>query len=664
MTNTAFRTRTWNATGYAYARVASPSGRPVDQGWFEKDEHGRYVPTADTSVASGKTYYARSEAEEGWATSEENTAGFYRGHSTIKYYGNNTTLHGPGTGDGTVLAWEFGTTTEANLSELFGVANIFDYIGHHSDGATNLVQLHAWDCDNDRAGDQADAEITFGTLLLTDDDATPPTSPGYDLLGSGTNYVNFGTLASWNWTSTDRPATWSTNEAMKGIDAGAMSAWSVGLSDTAITGDNVSWTEHGTAPVGQDWSGFNKRYMSLSGGMGGSAYRPANPATGQSKYFQFDVSGRNGARWTADTLQFDNRVTATGPVKYTLTVQEADNVTSLNAVTDGQKTPDWNITGGTYEKVRGIPRFTMENAAGTAALTSPQFQPNGKVMARVHFRVGRIGAVKDDARLTVSYKIGTSGTPVALRTYTSSEFTGSAADSYANYSVETFDLPVNQTGNFTVTWAAENVNGSQGFLLTDVHVVLQNSFKTEKPLVEDFVVEKFVDGTTESNQETVKNVVLTWDGDENSDGSTWRYRLYAYGGTGGNWGINRIKLHGITITPRGMDVTDGDLRNASWVNSLEVVDGEMTGWDTAKSGLWLTGDKKPTYTMSYPEADEEGGRAGTVFASGDFTFKDGKIREAAYSNLADGRFEADPTGWTLVDAEIAEGSGAHPHLCG
>ena len=659
-TNTAFRTRSWNSTGYPYSAVVSPgAANPKEQGWYVL-AGGKYVPAEDTSVQAGTTYYTRSE--DGWVTSEENVDKFNSDKSTIKYYKDDTKLHGPGTGDGTILAWEFGELTEASLGHLFGVPNVLDYIGHHSDGVTNLVQLHAWDCDNDRTGDQTEAEITFGTLMLTDDDATEPTSPGYALLGSGTNYVDFGALASWEWSTSGKPASWSTNTGLKGIDATEMSAWSVGSSgDTAITGDSVKWTERASSvPEGQDWSAMSRRYMSLEGGMQGATYQTA----GGAKYFQFDVCGENGARWTADTLQFDNRVTAKGPTLYTLTVQEAANVTTLAAVTaDGQKDPAWNVSGGLFEKANGILRFTLESTGGTASLASPSFQPNsnGRAMTRVQYRVGRIGGVKDGATLTVGYRIG-SGTRTVVKTHASADFAESAANKFANYEVVSFDLPTDQAGDFTVTWEASGINGSQGFLLTDVSVVMQNSFNTEHPLVQDLLVEKAVDSSTDGSQETIKNVVMSWAGTENAEGTTWRYRLYAYGADGtGNWGINKIKLLGITMSPRGMDVTDGDLRHATWVNSLEVVDGEKSGWDTEKSGLWLKGDNAPAYVISYPEADAAG-RAGTAVASGTFAYKDGKIRKAAYSVLPDGTFEADPTAWTLSGATIGTGSGTRERV--
>jgi hypothetical protein len=44
-----------------YVAVASPSGNPSTQGWYELSG-GSYVATSDTSVVSGKTYYFQTDA--------------------------------------------------------------------------------------------------------------------------------------------------------------------------------------------------------------------------------------------------------------------------------------------------------------------------------------------------------------------------------------------------------------------------------------------------------------------------------------------------------------------------------------------------------------------------------------------------------------------------
>lgn len=44
----------------SYTAVNSPSGSPVEQGYFEKTEDETYFLSSDTSVDSGKTYYTRS----------------------------------------------------------------------------------------------------------------------------------------------------------------------------------------------------------------------------------------------------------------------------------------------------------------------------------------------------------------------------------------------------------------------------------------------------------------------------------------------------------------------------------------------------------------------------------------------------------------------------
>ena len=52
---------TINGTNYTYTEVESPSGNPVEQGYYEK-QGTLYRPTSDTTVVSGKTYYEKTEA--------------------------------------------------------------------------------------------------------------------------------------------------------------------------------------------------------------------------------------------------------------------------------------------------------------------------------------------------------------------------------------------------------------------------------------------------------------------------------------------------------------------------------------------------------------------------------------------------------------------------
>jgi len=60
----------WNELGgsilyeYTYARVAQPKGNPKQKGYYEKDGDGKYILTKDTSVVSGKSYYALDWVEK------------------------------------------------------------------------------------------------------------------------------------------------------------------------------------------------------------------------------------------------------------------------------------------------------------------------------------------------------------------------------------------------------------------------------------------------------------------------------------------------------------------------------------------------------------------------------------------------------------------------
>lgn len=50
-------------TTYTYPAVADPdpAANPQEEGWYESDGEGGYVPTSDTEVDSGKTYYLKEE---------------------------------------------------------------------------------------------------------------------------------------------------------------------------------------------------------------------------------------------------------------------------------------------------------------------------------------------------------------------------------------------------------------------------------------------------------------------------------------------------------------------------------------------------------------------------------------------------------------------------
>ncbi len=576
-------------------------------------------------------------------------------------------LHGLGTDPNTVLAWTY-DAAQTNVEALLGTTDLLsnEKIGVDPETGgqgvvTNVLKLFAWDSDNNAPGDQEGQEITFGQLIFTDDDATPPTSPGYDLIGTGTNHIDYGNLGSWTWSNkkvsskdTPDPTGWITNSAMDGIEATAMQAYVVRSSlagDSLIT-TNVSWVERTSRDLGESDS---THYMQIAGGMNGATYR----TTDKAKYFRFDVRGSHGTRWMADSLQFNSRVTKTGPVKFALTVQEDEGLTALPAMVDGQLNPEWDMAGGSAATVAGLDRITFEDAGGTVSLVSEGFTPKGKVLAQAQFRIGRIGTAKAGTYLTLSYQIN-SGAWTQFARYTNEDFTASAAESYRNYLVETIDLPTGSDGTFKVKWEATGVNGSQGFVMTDAKIVLQDSFGVERPLVTDLVVEKYHDPYSDDPTNSIKSVMMTWTPEENASGATWRYRLYAYGGGSGNWGINAVKLGGVTMAPKGVEVTDGDMRHHTWENSLVVLEGDESGYDTAKSGLWMTDDGGaytqyvPQYTLSYPEADTA--HSG-VFSSGEFTL--GDSRQAAYTPVPDSDFSAaDPAdNWILTAAAVKDISG-------
>ena len=187
--------------------------------------------------------YFRAESDPAWKKGAENVGDWKDGLSLVTKAAGSAD-HKPGSGDDSVLAWQW-DATEGNLENLFGQANILEYIGHHSEGVTNLVQLHAWDADNDRANDQADSEITFATMMLTDDDATAPESPGYSLIGSGTNFVRFGKMAKWGNVS----EMFGNMSVTQGMAASALvKAYKVGFAGPVRNDTSIGLSRYSSAP--------------------------------------------------------------------------------------------------------------------------------------------------------------------------------------------------------------------------------------------------------------------------------------------------------------------------------------------------------------------------------------------------------------------------------
>jgi autotransporter-associated beta strand protein len=585
---------------------------------------------------------------DNWLAGAENTA---------EYKSSLSTLVANGTGAGTVLAWAFAGSgnpvTEEHLEALFGMEHILSYIGTNSAGATNLVQLHAWDVDDNRDGDQADAELSFGKLMLTDDDATAPTTPGVDFIGSGTNYVRYGEMAKWDWgdsTYSGWPCTSVTN----------------GMSGGAVSGGIVKYTS-GTRDDGAatlKWGGSPKTaYMENDmDGTGSSWSAKKSAKSAGMKYFQWDAAGVNETRWIADTLVFKNRQTATGPTNFALTVMSPTAVASYPALDAelGALSNTWTMTYGSYGKVAGLYRATfVDTNSSTATLQSVAVDvPSSVTYARVLFRLGGFGISPEThstyTGVTMTWTIRADGAATELGgSIALSSFTNSAAaENYKNWNEYSIELPVPAAGTtrYQVEWTAAGINGSQGFVMRDMSLVTQSGWGDEDVLVDVQTVSLDVNDAG-SAVATAGDVTMMWNGREVGDDQTVRFRLYGWGASSsdGNWGVDDLRLEGISFSPKGHEVTDHDLRNGWWTNALEVLDGTPTGYDMEQSGLWIEDDgagyaqKLPSYEMRWPAASTG---AGGVMSTG--LYSTAGMTEAAYTTVPDGAFTNASSSWAAT----------------
>ena len=622
LTNTAFRTRSWNATGYPYSAVESPgAANPQEQGWYVL-AGGTYVPTEDTTVQPETTYYTRTD--DGWVTSAENVAGFDTdANSTIKRAGDSAS-HGLGTGTGTVLAWDFPALTEESLSALFGVPNVLDYMGHHSDGVTNLVQLHAWDSDNDREGDQMDTEITFGTLMLTDDDATAPELVGTTAVGTGTNYVHFGDVATWSWGSSSE-ASLTTATLMSAITAGS----SV-LGKRASAPPTPAQDDPAASPV-LKWHATD-HVMYHENKMDGDTYR-----SDSAKYFEFTVAGDGVTTWASDMLGFHNRVSATGPTKFALTAQAPGLETTENALNNGELRTGWSRDSAEIGTTGSKTAFKLlKTGGGTAYLQTPDYDLSGVTGGTLEFQIGRVSE-RSTATMQLQYQIGEAAWQNIGSAYRAD--TTTFADTAANgtWLDGTTAIPaaaLGQSGMVHFRWYASDVNGSAGFALYDVSVTLATGDASEV-LLGTLELEKNL-GDDGAYAATTTDVTLTFNRMvKSSTDVEYKFRLYGYGATtmsdstvtpsdSGTWGINDFYLHGIASEPKGEEVTDFDIATGTWTNRLEALDGSETGYDTVRSGLWVGNDGVagrtqllPTFSMTYPEDY----RSGAEVTGGNYVLK-------------------------------------------
>ena len=519
--------------------------------------------------------------------------------------------HGAGTGLDSVLAWQF-DATESNLEALLGQEDPLSNESIGIDGTTgeqrvvtNSVKLFAWDNDNNAAGDQEGAELEFGQLLFTDDDATAPAAT-LELKGTGTNFTHFGKVAEWTW-GDGKTADPRTN-GLKGVVASNAAGW-IATATANPTNDT---------PSGDAWKWAESYHaMYHQNGMGGTEYRSA-----AAKYVRFDMHGPTGSVWRTDMAGFHNRVSKLGPTIYTLTVQAPDNSITHPALTGTELTEGWAKSETTTVETHASgwggksPTINLWGASTTPTLTSPGISLKAYHSGVVTFTYGYI-RTKAAARNLLLEWTKDNWTTHETITYPSTNFASTAAN--GGWSNVTFAVPMVANENATIQfrWSGTGTGNDSGFALHDARIKMLAGDDSEVELA-TVVVEKNL-GDDGSYLDTTNEVTMGFGGKmvENGNGAWHIFRLYGYGATtmddsvvsptnAGTWGINNFYLHGTLAEPKRNEVTDHDLRMGAWTNALTAADGGMVGYDTARSGLWVTGGgtNVPSFTLRYPDGGE------------------------------------------------------------
>ena len=576
--------------------------------------------------------------------------------------------HGLGTDPNTVLAWTY-DATQTNVEALLGASELLmnSTIGTNPAGeqlvVTNALKLFAWDSDNNAPGDQEGAELEFGQLIFTDDDATAPEAVGFTSFGTGTNFTHFGDVAKWTFsTNASGSIVTTTNPLMRAI---AMSP--------VVTGrvSSASSSPDSDGPETVKWNS-NKNAIYLQGNMNADTYRAAN-----SRYFLFKVGGNGTTVWRSDMLAFYNRVSPTGPTKFALTMQGAAGISKPAAADNSNFSGDWGRTTdensalsigtvGGYNRTVKFESIDTSHHNGEATLTSPPFSCKDIGSLTLEYKVGRLEQSNSNSRATYLYvDYGVSATengtpawiatplkkfchaqPASLPADTEPGWTTTLSTDDAGHTDVTFELftdgdpSLKGTDNWvTFRFRAVNLGGTGGakkigFGVVDPKVTAGDTAGSAERLLGTVEVEKTIaaadknasGGDSEekvgSYANTETDVILSFDGHVVGTGTNLvTFRLYGYGATRldantgevktdntqfGTWAIKNLYLHGTATEPKHSEVTDYDIAKGAWTNRLEVMDGAMGGYDTVRSGLWVKDDgasaneEVPSFRILYP----------------------------------------------------------------
>ena len=655
------------------------------------------VATGSYTSRAGKT---RTLNNTGLLLGEDTDwAGFQPAWSVLAQYpwddAGGANEHGAGTGLDSVLAWQF-DATEENLEALLGQDDLLSdarigVVGGEQQVVTNAVKLFAWDSDNNAVGDQEGAELEFGQLAFTDDDATPPEMASFTSLGTGTNFTWFGRLGEWHFGESSAAPVFTTNSRMPAIQLS----------------QEVTLHQYNTSDPTRYWN-QDSHVIYYNGGGGPSDDWNQKGAP----YFEFTLHGSNGITWSADMIGFENRIAQAGPTQYALTVQAPTLSLVNNAVQNNAVNEDghWSGIGTEVRSSGGYAGMVLFTGGSPGQLLSPElpvaeyttFVVSGRAVA--YGSAGASGS-RPDRTLKIQYKATGDGdwndlavqykatgdsdwANLPNRTFVARNFAGTGDSNGQDFRCELNDAVPGLLGSaksVQIRVVANDVNGSYTFGVKDFKLTYGSGDGREHLLGRMEIEKEMDEGGANFKSETVTSVIFAFDTPiQCKKDDNHIFRLYAFDATRYNaagkferlvdvlpadrwtftWGIRELFIHGTVSEPKKSEVTDYDVAEGAWTNRLEALDGAMAGYDTVRSGLRVfdavdgSGNRTeysgeaPSFRILYPQAystSPQGEASG-----GELILR--SVSAAAFNHLDDPEFDAG-TPWTLSASGAAVSGG-------
>ena len=605
---------------------------------------------------------------------DTNSAGYKPAWSKITQYPweevGSANTHGWGTGPDTVLAWQL-DASEYTVTNLLGRRNILTALGTGTDGDgvqiafTNDVKLLAWDNDNNADGDQLAAELTFGRMLFSDDDATPPEMASFTSAGTGTNFTHFGRLGEWTFGDSSEGPVFTATPLMSAIT----------LSNEVALHQYDTRTD----PTRHWNSSSHTIYYDGAGGRATDWNQTGAP------FFEFALKGDGNTIWNADMIGFENRVAQAGPTLYALTVQAPTLSLVNNAVADGaiNTADDWtgdNVTEiATYNGKEAIKLLTTTGIVTFGPQACAQL--TGLTVEAQVAAFSSLDSTKD-RKLKIQYKAtgDADWTDLPGGSYTVSSFAEVGYGVYLPFSYDLANIPgllgSGKDVQIRVYGTDLGAGTGQGYAVAGLKVTVSRGDAMET-LLGRMVIEKELDESGgHFKTETVTSVIFGFDRPvQCSTTNEHFFRLYAFDATRYNsdgvlehlsdmpsdggwtftWGIKNLFLHGTASEPKKDEVTDYDVAEGAWTNRMEVMDGAMAGYDTERSGLRVydavdgSGNRTeysgeaPSFRILYPQAYSTSPKG--LASSGELLMR--SVSEATFNNLSDPEFDVGSPTWTL-----------------